>query len=254
MLDQTRHPVVSREEWIAARKAHLRREKELTRLRDQVSAERRALPWVKVDKNYVFDTPDGKRTLAQLFDGRSQLIVYHFMWRHDLDTGCDGCSFLSDHIDGANWHLPHNDVTLLAVSRAPLAKLEAYKRRMGWKFRWVSSLGSDFNYDYHVSFTKDDLAKGKVYYNYDMTEGWEELPGISVFYKDANGDIFHTYSSYARGGDILIGAHNWLDLTPKGRNETTIMDWMRRHDEYEDAASSCCSTAPGQGVARENAA
>jgi predicted dithiol-disulfide oxidoreductase (DUF899 family) len=150
--------------------------------------------------------------------------------------------------------LPHNDVTLLAVSRAPLAKLEAYKRRMGWKFRWVSSLGSDFNYDYHVSFTKDDLAKGKVYYNYDMTEGWEELPGISVFYKDANGDIFHTYSSYARGGDILIGAHNWLDLTPKGRNETTIMDWMRRHDEYEDAASSCCSTAPGQGVARENAA
>jgi predicted dithiol-disulfide oxidoreductase (DUF899 family) len=254
MLDQTRHPVVSREEWIAARKAHLRREKELTRLRDQVSAERRALPWVKVDKNYVFDTPDGKRTLAQLFDGRSQLIVYHFMWRHDLDTGCDGCSFLSDHIDGANWHLPHNDVTLLAVSRAPLAKLEAYKRRMGWKFRWVSSLGSDFNYDYHVSFTKDDLAKGKVYYNYDMTEGWEELPGISVFYKDANGDIFHTYSSYARGGDILIGAHNWLDLTPKGRNETTIMDWMRRHDEYEDAASSCCSAAPGQGVARENAA
>jgi predicted dithiol-disulfide oxidoreductase (DUF899 family) len=256
MLDQTRQPVVSREEWIKARKAHLRREKELTRLRDQVSAERRALPWVKVDKNYLFDTPDGKQTLAQLFDGRSQLIVYHFMWRHDLDTGCDGCSFLSDHIDGANWHLPHNDVTLLAVSRAPLAKLEAYKRRMGWKFKWVSSLGSDFNYDYHVSFTKDDLAKGKVYYNYDMTEGWgmEELPGISVFYKDANGDIFHTYSSYARGGDLLIGAHNWLDLTPKGRNETTIMDWMRRHDEYEDTnASSCCGSTPGQ-AARSTAA
>jgi predicted dithiol-disulfide oxidoreductase (DUF899 family) len=249
MLDQTRHPVVSREEWIAARKAHLRREKELTRLRDQVSAERRALPWVKVDKTYVFDTPDGKRTLAQLFDGRNQLIVYHFMWRHDLDTGCDGCSFLCDHIDGANWHLPHNDVTLVVVSRAPLAKLDAYKRRMGWKFRWVSSLGSDFNFDYHVSFTKDELAKGKVYYNYAMTEGWEELPGTSVFYKDANGDIFHTYSSYARGGDLLIGAHNWLDLTPKGRNETTTMDWMRRHDEYEDtAAGSCCGSAPAQAT------
>jgi predicted dithiol-disulfide oxidoreductase (DUF899 family) len=250
MLDQTRHPVVSREEWTEARKAHLRREKELTRLRDQVSAERRALPWVKVDKTYVFDTPDGKRTLAQLFDGRSQLIVYHFMWRHDLDTGCSGCSFLSDHIDGANWHLPHHDVTLLVVSRAPLAKLETYKRRMGWKFRWVSSLGSDFNYDYHVSFTKDDLAKGKVYYNYDMTDGWdmEELPGISVFYQDANGEIFHTYSSYARGGDLLIGAHNWLDLTPKGRNETTIMDWMRRHDEYEDTESACCGSAQTQAA------
>jgi len=259
MLDQTAkpHPVVSREEWTAARKAHLRREKELTRLRDQVSAERRALPWVKVDKTYVFDTPDGKQTLAQLFDGRSQLIVYHFMWRHDLDTGCSGCSFLCDHIDGANWHLPHHDVTLLAVSRAPLAKLDAYRKRMGWQFRWVSSLGSDFNFDYHVSFTKDDLADGKVYYNYDMTDGWgmEELPGISVFTKDAKGDIFHTYSSYARGGDLLIGAHNWLDLTPKGRNETTIMDWMRRHDEYEDAnASSCCGSASGQAAARSTAA
>jgi predicted dithiol-disulfide oxidoreductase (DUF899 family) len=256
MLDQTaKHPVVSREEWIAARKAHLRREKDLTRLHDQVSAERRALPWVKVDKTYVFDTPEGRQTLAQLFDGRSQLIVYHFMWRHDLDTGCSGCSFLCDHIDGANWHLPHNDVTLLAVSRAPLAKLEAYKRRMGWRFRWVSSLGSDFNFDYHVSFTKDELANGKVYYNYDMVEGSiDELPGISVFYQDANGDIFHTYSSYARGGDILIGAHNYLDLTPKGRNETTTMDWMRRHDEYEDTTSACCGSAPAQSIARDTAA
>jgi predicted dithiol-disulfide oxidoreductase (DUF899 family) len=253
MLDQTSkpHPIVSRDEWIKARKAHLLREKELTRLRDRVSTERRELPWVKVDKNYVFDGPDGKQTLSQLFDGRSQLIVYHFMWRWDLDTGCAGCSFLSDHIDGANLHLPHHDVTLVVASRAPLAKLEAYKKRMGWRFKWVSSYGSDFNYDYHVSFTQDDLAKGKVYYNYDMTEASiGELPGISVFYKDASGTVFHTYSSYGRGGDLLIGAYNYLDLTPKGRNETTTMDWMRRHDEYDDATTnSCCGSASGSASA-----
>ena len=245
MLDQaSKHQVVSREEWTAARKAHLLREKELTRLRDRVRAERRALPWVKVDKTYVFDGPNGKETLAQLFGANSQLIVYHFMWRWDLDTGCDGCSFLSDHIDGANLHLAHHDVSLVVISRAPLAKLAAYRKRMGWRFKWVSSLASDFNYDYHVSFTKDDLAKGKVYYNYQMTEASiGELPGLSVFYKDAAGEIFHTYSSYGRGGDLLIGAYNYLDLTPKGRNETTIMDWMRRHDEYEDSdARSCCGT------------
>lgn len=240
----TKHRVVSRDEWTAARKAHLAREKELTRLRDQVSAERRELPWVRVEKDYVFNTERGRETLADLFEGRSQLIIYHFMWRHDLGTGCDGCSFLADHIDGANWHLPHNDVTLIAVSRAPLNVLDAYKKRMGWKFRWVSSDGSDFNYDYHVSFTKEQLAQGKVYYNYEMTEGFDELPGVSVFYKDGKGDIFHTYSSYGRGGDILIGAHNYLDLTPKGRNESTIMDWVRRHDEYEDAgATSCCGAS-----------
>ena len=244
MLDRpdTTHRVVSRDEWIAARKAHLAREKELTRLRDQVSAERRDLPWVKVTKDYVFDTTEGRKPLSDLFDGRSQLVVYHFMWRWDLDQGCDGCSFLCDHIDGANLHLKHHDVTLLAVSRGPIDKLEAYRKRMGWQFRFASSQGSDFNHDYHVSFTEEELAKGKVYYNYEMTdEGFNELPGISVFHKDANGDIFHTYSTYGRGGDILIGAHNWLDLTPKGRNETTIMDWVQRHDEYEDAKSqSCC--------------
>jgi predicted dithiol-disulfide oxidoreductase (DUF899 family) len=242
MLDRTRHPIVSREEWLAARKAHLAREKELTRLRDQVSAERRALPWAKVTKDYAFDTTDGRRTLPELFDGRSQLIVYHFMWRFDLDQGCDGCSFLCDHVDGANLHLPHHDVTFVAISRGPLDKLEVYRKRMGWHFRFASSFGSDFNHDYHVSFTQEELARGKVYYNYEMTDdGFDELPGISIFYKDANGDIFHTYSTYARGGDLLIGAYNWLDLTPKGRNETTIMDWMRRHDEYETAAqSSCC--------------
>lgn len=175
-----KHRVVSREEWIKARKILLEREKQLTRLRDQVNAERRDLPWVKVEKDYVFNTESGLQTLADLFDGRSQLIIYHFMWRHDLGTGCDGCSFLCDHIDGANWHLPHNDVTLIAVSRAPLDVLNAYKKRMGWKFRWVSSDGSDFNYDYHVSFTHEQLTQGKVYYNYEMTEGFDELPGVRL--------------------------------------------------------------------------
>jgi predicted dithiol-disulfide oxidoreductase (DUF899 family) len=251
MLDRAEtHRVVSRDEWIAARKAHLAREKELTRLRDQVNAERRTLPWVKVAKDYAFETPEGKKTLAELFEGRSQLIVYHFMWRWDLDQGCDGCSFLCDHVDGANLHLAHHDVTFVAVSRGPLAKLEAYRKRMDWRFKFASSFGSDFNYDYYVSFTKDDLAKGKVYYNYQMTEdGFDELPGISIFFKDANGEIFHTYSSYGRGGDLLIGAYNWLDLTPKGRNEKTTMDWVRRHDEYEDAApQSCCGSGGSQAA------
>jgi predicted dithiol-disulfide oxidoreductase (DUF899 family) len=255
MLDQSKHPIVSREQWLIDRKAHLAREKELTRLRDRVSAERRALPWVKVDKAYVFDGPDGKETLSQLFGRNSQLIVYHFMWRWDLDQGCSGCSFLSDHIDGANLHLAHHDVSLVVVSRAPLAKLEGYKKRMGWQFKWVSSYGSDFNFDYHVSFTKDDLAKGKVYYNYDMTEASiEELPGVSVFFKDAAGDVFHTYSSYARGGDLLIGAYNYLDLTPKGRNEESNMNWMRRHDEYEDAAAQSCHGSQQRQDATRNAA
>jgi predicted dithiol-disulfide oxidoreductase (DUF899 family) len=239
---RTHHPVVSREEWIEARKAHLKNEKALTRMRDMVSAERRALPWVKVEKEYVFDTPAGRKTLAELFGKNSQLIVYHFMWRWDLGQGCDGCSFLCDHVDGANLHLKHHDVSFVAVSRGKLPDLLAYKKRMGWQFDFVSSYGSDFNYDYHVSFPEEELAKGKVYYNYEMTDGFNELPGISIFYKDENGDIFHTYSSYARGGDILIGAHNFLDLTPKGRNESSTMNWMKRHDEYEssDDASSCC--------------
>jgi predicted dithiol-disulfide oxidoreductase (DUF899 family) len=246
MLDRnrtTQHPVVARDEWIDARQRLLKKEKELTRLRDDVSAARRDMPWLKVEKTYVFDTPDGKKTLADLFDGRSQLIVYHFMWRWDLDQGCDGCSFLCDHIDGANLHLAHHDVTLLAVSRGPLDKLEAYRKRMGWRFKFASSYGSEFNYDYHVSFTREELARGQVYYNYEMTDpGIDELPGLSVFLRDDNGAIFHTYSTYARGGDILIGAHNFLDLTPKGRNETTIMDWVKRHDEYENAqpAAACC--------------
>lgn len=240
-------PIVSREDWIAARKRHLAREKELTRLHDEVMAERRALPWVRIEKDYAFDTPQGRRALAELFAGRSQLIVYHFMWRADLGTGCVGCSFLCDHVDGANLHLKHHDVTFVAASRAPLAVLEAYRTRMGWRFDWVSSEGSDFNFDFHVSFTKDQLETGKVYYNYEMTESSiEELPGLSVFIKDEAGAVFHTYSGYGRAGDVLLGAHNFLDFTPKGRNETTIMDWVRRHDEYEAAPQGCCG---GQAAA-----
>jgi predicted dithiol-disulfide oxidoreductase (DUF899 family) len=229
--------VVSRAEWLAARKDLLAKEKALTRARDAVSAERRALPWVKVDKEYVFSSPDGDKTLADLFEGRSQLIVYHFMWRRELGEGCVGCSFLSDHLDGPNMHLANHDVTLVAVSRAPLPQLEAFKKRMGWRFRWVSSYAGDFNFDYHVSFTPAELATGKVFYNYQMTDASiEELSGISVFYKDANGNIFHTYSSYARGNEEVLGAYMYLDLTPKGRNETgpnhTLSDWVRHHDKY----------------------
>ncbi len=230
--------IVSRDEWLTVRKQHLRREKEFTRLRDQLSAERRELPWVKVEKNYVFDGPDGKETLGDLFDGRSQLIAYHFMFGPGWKEGCSGCSYLADHIDGANMHLENHDVSLVVVSRAPRSEFEAFKKRMGWRFKWVSSFGSDFNSDYQVSFTKDDLAKGKTYYNYELRESQDEgeAPGISVFYKDAARDIFHTYSSYARGGDLLIGAYNYLDLTPLGRNEAGTMDWVRHHDRYDRRA------------------
>lgn len=240
------HKVVSREEWLAARKAHLAREKEVTHAMDRLHEERRALPWVKVDKAYVFETTTGRKTLAELFGRNSQLIIYHFMFGPDWDAGCPGCSFLADHIDGANQHLKHHDVSVVAVSRGPLAKLQAYRKRMGWQFEWVSSQGSDFNYDYHVSFTPEELASGRIFYNFEpITEGNDELPGTSVFYKDDKGQVFHTYSSYARGGDILIGAHNYLDLTPKGRNESSTMDWMRRHDEYDGAPArvraDCCN-------------
>ena len=231
------HQIVSQEEWLARRKKLLSQEKEFTRLRDQLSAERRELPWVKVDKQYVFDGPDGKETLADLFDGRSQLIVYHFMFGPGWEQGCPSCSFVSDHIDGANWHLPQRDVTLLAVSRAPLPEIEAFKQRMGWGFKWVSSYGNDFNHDYHVSFTPDEMARGEVYYNYGMEQfPSEEAPGVSVFYKDPSGAIFHTYSAYARGLDMLVGAYNYLDLVPKGRDEADLpwtMAWVRHHDRYD---------------------
>jgi predicted dithiol-disulfide oxidoreductase (DUF899 family) len=233
------NPIVSRDEWLVVRKAHLAREKEFTRLRDQLSAERRALPWVKIEKNYVFDGPDGKETLADLFDGRSQLIVYHFMLGPEWEEGCKSCSFLADHIDSSVIHLAHRDVTLVVASRAPLPKIAAFKQRMGWRFKWVSSYGSDFNSDYHVSFTRDDVAKGKTYYNYDLRESQSEgeAPGISVFYKDGTGGIFHTYSAYARGLDMLIGVYNYLDLVPKGRDEEGLsftMDWVRHHDRYDE--------------------
>ena len=249
-LHLQQHKVVSREQWLIARKAHLMKEKELTRARDELVRQRRELPWVKVEKAYVFDGPDGKETFADLFNGRSQLIVNHFMLGPGWEEGCVGCSFRADHIEGALVHLEHHDVTVVVVSRAPLAEIDAFKRRMGWRFKWVSSNGSDFNYDYHVSFTPDELAKGKVYYNYEMQEGGiEELPGLSVFCMDAAGDIFHTYSTYARGAEALLGTYVCLDLTPKGRNETgsnrNLTDWVRHHDRYGDGglvdrAGSCC--------------
>jgi predicted dithiol-disulfide oxidoreductase (DUF899 family) len=232
------HKVVSRDEWLAARKQFLEREKEVTQQIDKLSAERRNLPWVRVEKDYFFDTPDGRKSLSDLFDGRSQLIVYHFMFSPDWNEGCVGCSFFSDHVDGPNQHLQHHDVTFVAVSRAPLAKLEAYKKRMGWHFPWVSSSESDFNYDFHVSFTKDEIARGSAFYNFEMSKiSTEDLHGTSVFIKDDTGAIFHTYSAYARGDERGLGAYMFLDLTPRGRQENgpnfNLTDWVRRHDKYE---------------------
>lgn len=229
--------VVTREKWIAARKKLLASEKDFTQQRDRLSAARRQLPWVNVEKNYVFDGPQGKESLSDLFAGRSQLVVYHFMLGPGWEQGCPSCSFLSDHIDGALAHLAARDVTLLAVSRAPLSEIEAFKKRMGWRFKWVSSHGNDFNSDYHVSFTEAEMAKGKVEYNYALSEfPSEEAPGVSVFAKNAAGEVFHTYSAYARGLDILIGTYNYLDLVPKGRDEDDLpytMAWVRHHDRYE---------------------
>jgi len=227
--------IVSEADWLVARKDLLTREKEFSRQRDALSAARHSLPWVKIDKKYVFDGPKGKETLAELFDGRSQLIVYHFMFGPDWEEGCKSCSYLADHFDGANWHLPNRDVTFVAVSRAPLAEIEPYKKRLGWRFKWRSSHGSDFNFDYHVSATEDEKAKGKMFYNYKMDELMsDEMPGLSVFYKNENGEVFHTYSTYARGLDMLVGTYNFLDLVPKGRDENSdsTMDWVRRHDRY----------------------
>jgi predicted dithiol-disulfide oxidoreductase (DUF899 family) len=240
------HPeVVSRAEWLAARRELLRHEKAHTRAGDQLAIERRALPWVKVEKDYTFEGPRGALSLSDLFAGRSQLIVYHFMFEPGWKEGCKSCSFLSDHIDGANRHLAFHDVTLLAVSRAPWRELQPFKQRMGWRFDWLSSFGSDFNYDYHVSPTPEEIAAGRRDYNFSPTSGGNgDWPGLSVFYKNERGEIFHTYSAYARGGDIFIGAHNYLDITPKGRNEVTTMDWVRHHDKYIEAGaakSSCCA-------------
>jgi predicted dithiol-disulfide oxidoreductase (DUF899 family) len=241
------HKVVSETEWLAARKSFLAAEKKFTAARDELSRQRRELPWVKVNKPYVFDGPNGKQSLADLFEGRSQLIVYHFMLGPGWEQGCPSCSYLSDHFDGATVHLAHRDVTLVAVSRAPLAQIDAFKARMGWRFPWVSSFGSDFNFDYRVSFTETDKAKGTIDYNYGAEPfRVDELPGVSVFAKNESGEVFHTYSAYARGLDILVGTYNLLDLVPKGRDEAALpwsMAWIRHHDRYEDQpknSPACC--------------
>jgi len=245
-----RHQIVSRDQWIDARMQLLAREKELTRLRDEVLARRRELPWVKVDKTYVFEGPNGRETLGDLFAGRQQLVVKHFMLGPGWKEGCVGCSFSADGLDGPLPHLEHHDVTVVVVSRAPFAEIEAFRRRMGWRFKFVSSNGSDFNYDYQASFTPEQIAAGKVYYNYRMTDrAGEEMPGVSVFLKDEDGSIMHTYSTYARGTEMLAAAYNILDLTPKGRNETgpnhNLTDWVLLHDRHDDAAgeADCCHPA-----------
>jgi predicted dithiol-disulfide oxidoreductase (DUF899 family) len=235
--------VVSREKWIAARRALLEKEKAHMRNGDALAAERRALPWVKVEKAYVFETKNGSKFLPELFDRRRQLIVHHLMYASEWSAACHLCSFQAEHIDGPAPHLERHDVRIIAVSRAPLDKLLSYKARMGWRFEWVSSRGEDFNLDFRVSFTEDEIAKGRVDYNFgtiltDPRYLSRELPGVSVFYKNEAGEVFHTYSTYARGLDMLLGAHHYLDITPEGRNRSAYPDWPRRRDEYDKAASS----------------
>lgn len=230
------HPIVSADEWLKARRALLMKEKATLRHLDELALERRNLPWVRVEKDYVFDTPGGKVPLADLFAGRSQLFVYHFMFHPDWQEGCPSCSFVSDHFDGTIPHLAARDVTLVAVSRAPLSKIAEFKSRMGWRFPWVSSHGSSFNHDYHVSFTDEELATGRVNYNFTMQEfPSAEGPGLSVFYKDQAGNIYHTYSTYGRGVETLMTTYRILDLVPKGRDEDALdfsMAWVRYHDRY----------------------
>ena len=252
-LSTENHSVVSRDEWVAERQTLLKHEKELTRLRDQIARERRALPWVRIDKTYVFDGPGGRRTLADLFDGRRQLLVQHFMLAPGREQGCKSCSFMADHTDGMNVHLAHRDVTFVAVSRASLAEIEKFRQRMGWQFKWVSSNANEFNYDFKVSFTPEEMAKGVLDYNYGgWPHAYEEWPGISVFYKDDAGEIFHTYSTFGRGVEAMMGTYSLLDLVPKGRDEHDgfyKMDWVRHHDRYEPeapkpaaAAGACCAS------------
>lgn len=228
--------VVSENDWLAARRELLRKEKDFTRLRDDLTAQRRELPWVKVEKRYEFEGAQGRQTLPDLFDGRSQLIVYHFMFDPGWEAGCKSCSFWADNFNPIVVHLRHRDTTMMAISRAPYEKLAAYQKRMGWSFNWVSSYGSDFNFDYHVSFTLEEMEKKEGLYNF-VTQNPQssELPGVSVFYRDPAGTVFHTYSAYARGIDLLNTAYNYLDITPKGRDEEGHpMRWLRRHDEYTD--------------------
>ena len=231
----TAHKIVAPAEWLEARKALLAREKEFNRLRDDLSRRRRELPWERVEKTYLFDGPDGKESLADLFDGRSQLIVYHFMYGPDWEAPCKSCSFWADNFNSIIPHLNARDVTLIAVSRAPLKDFAAFKQRLGWTFKWVSSFENDFNRDYHVSFTPEELERGENLYNYKpQNRLGPEQPGVSVFYKDDDGSIYHTYSSYSRGIDMLNGTYHYLDIVPKGRNESGPhkMSWVRFHDEY----------------------
>ena len=241
------HAVVSRETWLASRKQLLTREKECTRLGDTLAAERRALPWVRVDKDYIFEGPNGRRSLADLFDGRSQLFVYHFMLAPGWQEGCKSCSYVADHFDGTLPHLAARDVMLVAVSRASFPEIAGFKARMGWQFPWVSSAGSDFNFDFGVAFTHDEVEAGKATYNYgSMAPPIEDLHGASVFYKDAAGTVYHTYSTYGRGLDDVMNTYNFLDMVPNGRDEEKephIMAWVRHHDKYEHvlrASAGCC--------------
>jgi predicted dithiol-disulfide oxidoreductase (DUF899 family) len=229
------HKVVSPQAWLKARVALLAEEKKFMKLHDKLKQRRRALPWTAVEKEYVFDGPDGKETLGGLFAGRRQLLVYHFMFHPDDNEGCPHCSFWADHFDGARLHLPQRDTTLVVISRAPLKKLERFRRRMGWKFKWLSSGENEFNYDFHVSFTPEDIRSGKVYYNYARSEmGMEDREGASAFYRDGAGRVFHTYSTQARGIDLRNGTYNFLDLTAKGRDEDPerSQNWVRYHDKY----------------------
>lgn len=249
----TTHMTVSREKWLDARRDLLAAEKDLTRQSDDVARLRRQLPWVLVEKGYVFEGTEGRQTLADLFDGRSQLLVQHFMLGPGWTQGCPSCSFMAGHADGMTVHLAHRDVTFVAISRAPPNEIERFRRRMGWQFKWVSSHGTDFNYDFGVSFTPEEVAKGELEYNYGK---WpltgEEWPGISVFCKNDSGAVFHTYSTYGRGVEVMIGAYRMLDLMPKGRDERDVvhkMEWVRHHDSYEPSSpekaasetGSCCS-------------
>jgi predicted dithiol-disulfide oxidoreductase (DUF899 family) len=233
----TTHEVVSKGEWVEARKRLLAKEKEFTRMRDQLSAERRALPWMRIDKDYTFDGPNGKETLAQLFGDRSQLVVYHFMFAPEWDVGCKNCSFWADNFNGITAHLRQRDVAFAAISRAPLAKLQAFAQRLGWTFKWVSSQGTDFNYDFEVSFQPDALARGDATYNFaKLLNANSDMPGISVFAKDESGAIFRTYSTYGRGLDMMNTAYHYLDLVPKGRDEAGLphtMAWVKLRDLYD---------------------
>lgn len=251
--------IVTQEEWLTARKTLLDEEKEITRARDALARKRRELPWVKVEKPYFFEGPEGRVSLAGLFAGRSQLIIQHFMFGPGWEEGCVGCSFLADHADSANQHLQHHDVSLVAISRATWPEIERFKTRMQWKFPWVSSFGSDFNYDFHVSFTAEQRVQGLAFTNYRFEDpGIDEIGGHSVFYRDEAGVIYHTYSAFSRGDELLLGAYNYLDITPKGRNESgprhNLSDWVRHHDRYgagghvdatgryhEEERAECCA-------------